>query len=111
VQPEEAKVLPYSQADRLKVGKRISTHPLHETFLGKEWQEKKLRDEYYQRSEPGALVAELDEQRTLGFAAEDANEPEGLTRLQRVFTSPVDKLIEAWGEAAKMLRSHRKNQD
>lgn len=107
VQPKEAKVLPYSSADRLKVGRRISTHPLHETFLGPEWKEKKLRDEYYGRSEPGALVAELDSQKTLQFDVADKEEPEELTRLQRVFTSPVDRLLEAWGEAAKLLKSRK----
>jgi len=107
VRPEEAKVLPYSTADRLKVGKRISSHPLHETFLGPEWKEKKHRDEYYEKSEPGALVAELDEDRALEANVVEEDEHERLSRVQRVFTSPVDRLFEAWGEAAKMLRSRK----
>jgi hypothetical protein len=107
--PEEAKVLPYSSADRLKVGKRISTHPLHETFLGPEWKEKELRDDYYSRSEPGALVAELDPQKELEFDSVDAeaDEHEELTRLQRVFTSPVERLVEAWGEMARAIRTRK----
>ena len=105
VQPEEARVLPYSSADRSKIGKRISTHPLHETFLGPEWKEKKLRDEYYQKSEPGALVAELDLLKDFESSRATDEDPEQLTRLQRVVTTPVERLIETWGDAAKMLRS------
>src|SRR4051812_3353888 len=105
VEPKEAKVLPYSSADRLKVGKRVSSHPLHETFLGPEWKEKELRDEYYGRSEPGALVAELDVQQTAGSERRASEEIEELTRLQRVFTAPVDRLVKTWSEAAKALRS------
>jgi hypothetical protein len=108
VQPEEAKVLPYSSADRLKVGKRISTHPLHETFLGPEWKDKQLRDEYYQRSEAGALVAELDERSGHDSKRADEGAAERLPRLQRVFTTPVDRLVETWAEAAKVLQL-RKN--
>jgi hypothetical protein len=105
VEPEEAKVLPYSNADRLKVGKRISTHPLHETFLGPEWKEKKLRDEYYQKSESGALVAELDSKIEYGQAITFYEVPNNLARLQRVFTTPMERLNETWREAAKKLRS------
>ncbi|MBP87931.1 MAG: hypothetical protein CMJ64_14610 [Planctomycetaceae bacterium] len=105
VQPEEAKVLPYSTTDRMKVGKRISTHPLHETFLGPEWKEKHLRDEYYERSVPGAMVAELDSQQKLDIEDAGEEEPEELTRLQRVFTSPIDRLLDGWGETAKSLNS------
>lgn len=105
VEPNDAKVLPHSNADRLKVGKRISTHPLHETFLGPEWKAKKLRDEYYQKSEPGALVAELDSEAD-SRAAEGQNEGrEVLPRLQRVFTTPIDRLADTWREAARSLRS------
>lgn len=89
----------------MKVGKRISTHPLHETFLGPEWKERERRDEYYERSVPGALVADLDSQCQLEFEDVGEGKPEGLTRLQRVFTSPIERLVDAWGEAAKLLRS------
>lgn len=105
VEPEEAKVLPYSNADRFKVGKRISTHPLHETFLGPEWKEKKLRDEYYEKSEPGALVAELDSQADLRAEISHDEGREGLPRLQRVYTTPIERLAETWREAANSLRS------
>ncbi len=107
VEPEEAKVLPYSNADRLKVGKRISTHPLHETFLGPEWKEKKLRDEYYQKSEPGALVAELDSQADSRAAMSHDDGREELPRLQRVFTTPIERLADTWREAARLLRSRK----
>lgn len=107
VEPKEAKVLPYSNADHFKVGKRISTHPLHETFLGPEWKEKKLRDEYYQKTELGALVAELDshdDSRTASIYKEDQEE---LARLQRVFTTPVEWLAKTWREAARLLHSRK----
>jgi hypothetical protein len=107
VEPNEAKVLPYSNADRLRVGKRISTHPLHETFLGPEWKDKKLRDEYYQRSEPGALVAELDEKTHAESSLQYDEVEEVLPRLQRVFTTPIERLAESWRETAKLLRSRK----
>ncbi|MEX1028265.1 MAG: hypothetical protein WD049_09720 [Candidatus Paceibacterota bacterium] len=111
VQAANAKVLPYSSADRMKVGRRVSTHPLHETFLGPEWQETHLRDEYYERSLPGSLVAELDSQRALDFDDVGEEESEELARLQRVFTAPIDRLVEAWGEAAKLLKQNRRSGD
>lgn len=103
VQPEKAKVLPYSKADRLKIGKRISTHPLHETFLGPEFKDKKLRDEYYQRSKPGAFVADLDFQSDSATAALYDSALKDLPRLQRVFTTPLKWLVETWREAARSL--------
>ncbi|MGI6415192.1 MAG: hypothetical protein ACOX1P_05940 [Thermoguttaceae bacterium] len=103
VVPSQAKVLPYSSIDRSRVGKRISTHALHETFLGPEWREKRLRDEYYERSEPGALVAELDVEPARETETHDEKEP--VPRLQRVFTLPLDRLVHSWGEAARLLRS------
>lgn len=107
VPPEAAKVLPYSNADRAKMGKRISTHPLHETFLGPQLKEKTRRDEYYQRSEAGALVADLDFH--LGSKSESTrdNADEPLMRLQRVFTSPLERLIETWSEGARAMRSRQ----
>lgn len=107
VDPSQAKVLPYSSADRLKEGKRISTHPLHETFLGPEWKEKTLRDEYYRQSEAGALVAELDDTPTSESPVGDYGPEEILPRLQRVFTTPLSKLSETWSNAARMLRLRR----
>ena len=112
--PQRAKVLPYSNADRLKVGKRISSHPLHETFLGPEWKDKRLRHEYYQRTEPGALVAELDTvsnaRRSEEMEAGSSND-DPIPRLQRVFTAPVDRLVEVWSEAARTLASKKRKPD
>ena len=106
VQPEEAKVLPYSKADRMKVGKRISKHPLHETFLDSKWKQKPLRDDYYQRSKPGVLLAELDDAslaRSLDHEDADEGDSDPIPRLQRVFTTPISKLTEIWQQTAKML--------
>lgn len=111
VEPKEAKVLPYSSADHFKVGKRISTHPLHETFLGPEWKNKKLRDEYYQKSEPGALVAELDSQADFRAAMSHEEGREDLARLQRVFTTPIERLAEAWRDTARALQLRRSAPD
>lgn len=104
VDPDEAKVLPYSDFDRLKVGKLVSRHPLHDTFIGPEWKDKQRRDEYYERSEPGALVAELDEeivQSSRGRNSDD--EP----RVQRVFTAKIGQLLEVWKETARLIRNRR----
>jgi hypothetical protein len=103
VQPEHTKVLPFSSGDQLKVGKRISTHPLHEAFLGPQWQDRRLRDRYYAGSEEGALVADLDAPRTL-IDTTGEEKREELPRLQRVFTSPVKRLLQTWSNAAKLLR-------
>lgn len=54
-----------------------------------------------------ALVADLDVQQVLQFEIESEDEPEELTRLQRVFTSPIDRLLDAWGETAKSLKSQK----
>lgn len=114
VEPQQAKVLPYSNADRLKVGKRVSTHPLHETFLGPEWKQKKLRDEYYQRTEPGALVAELDEVSYAGHLEgrnSEGDKDDPIPRLQRVFTAPLDRLAETWKECARALSMKKRKSD
>ena len=101
---DEAKVLPISEYDQARLGKRISSHALHETFLGE--RSKRRRDEYYQRARPGMLVAELDEQ----VSAEDmmsrgGRRPEALPRVQRDFTMPLDELAEIWAETARQLRA------
>lgn len=111
VDTSKAKVLPYSSADRAKVGKRVSTHPLHETYLGLEWREAEHRDSYYQRTEAGALVADLDSQHRAASRIKDDGIAEHLPRLQRVFTTPIDKLVETWSEAAKMLWPDKRDKD
>lgn len=98
INPPQAKVLPYSGADGAKYGKRVSSHPLHETFLGTQLADSSLRDEYYRESKRGTLLADLDE------INEVVDNDDSLPRLQRVFTSPVKKLLEDWRERASALR-------
>ena len=90
----KAKVLPFSHIDRFKIGKRISEHPLHETYIR---DRAERRDEFYEKTKPGALVAEIDE--NLDTAARTAkafpkNVP--LARTQCVFTMPLTDLMESW---------------
>jgi hypothetical protein len=59
INAEKAKVLPVFHFDKAKVGKRVTTHPLHETFVDRE--SKARAEDYYSKSEPGSLVADLDD--------------------------------------------------
>lgn len=97
VETDKAKVLPFSQADNAKLGKRVSNHPLHETFLGNQLNDASIRDEYYRESRKGSLLAELD-------TAGDVDRSKPLKRLQRVYTAPVKDLLEEWRERAAELR-------
>lgn len=97
---EQAKVKPYSDVDRAKIGKRVSQHPLHETFLGSQLTESGHRDAYYSGAKESAFIAELD------VADDDSLDlKDELKRLQRVFTSPVAELREGWRKQAELLRS------
>jgi hypothetical protein len=106
IDPEKAKVLPVTDFDEPKVGKHVSAHPLHETFLGRD--PKRTRFTFYQKAEQGTLVADLDE-------ADSSQEREGsaalfketIPRVQRVFTTPWNKLEELWAATAKQFRSRR----
>jgi hypothetical protein len=110
IDPEQAKVLPISGYDEAKVGKRVSRHPLNETFIGPE--EKRNRDEFYRKVEPGSLVADLDE---LAAATDQKRPPassnEPIRRLQRVFTTPLDQLEARWASAATQLQSRKDERD
>jgi hypothetical protein len=106
IDPKKAKVLPASFFDQAKVGKRVSSHPLHETYIGP--QEKERRNDFYSRTDPGTLVAELDEPKgrtsgTEGFVMRVA-EIEPLERVQRVYTTPLEQLQETWTKAADQVR-------
>ena len=45
-----AKVLPYSEIDRNKVGRRVSEHSVHETFIGRKWKDRQQRGDYYEKT-------------------------------------------------------------
>ena len=100
VEPSEAKVLPYSAEPNLKQGKRISKHPLHETYLGAQLSNISARDEYYRGAKQERLSAELD-------PVDEANLDKPIERLQRVYTAPVKDLLEEWRQTAHALRSSR----
>jgi hypothetical protein len=110
IDPEEAKVLPVSSYDEAKVGKRISRHPLRETFINPK--EERNRAEFYRKVEPGLLVADLD---GLGVASDQqklpasANEP--IRRLQRVFTTPLARLEALWATTARQMASRKNERD
>jgi hypothetical protein len=68
------------------------------------------RDAARMEETPGYYVEpdrERDAQQALDFEDADQGEPEELTRLQRVFTSPINRLLDAWGDAAKLLKSQK----
>ena len=106
VNPKKAKVLSASFFDQAKIGKRVSLHPLHETYIGP--REKERRNDFYAGAEPGMLVAELDAAAT----AEDERrkskrlieEPEPLERIQRVYTTPREQLQEIRAKVAEHAR-------
>jgi len=106
VKTNQVKVLPVSSYDRAKVGKRISAHPLHETFIGKDLMKK--RDEFYLNASPGTLVAEIDEpDQSEGNAHRletsiESKEP--VERVQRVFTTPLNELEKTWMAAAQNVK-------
>ncbi|HYW96924.1 MAG TPA: hypothetical protein VE870_15115 [Bacteroidales bacterium] len=102
----KTKVLPVSSYDRAKVGKRVSAHPLHETYIGSDLI--KRRDEFYLNVSPGFLVAEIDDpHQSEGKdrrpeTLEELKQP--VERVQRVFTTPLDELEKNWMAAARNIK-------
>ncbi len=103
VEPSEAKVLPYSEEPDFKQGKRISKHPLHETYLGDQLSNVSSRDAYYRGAKQERLSAELD-------AIGEADWDKPIERLQRVYTAPVKDLLKEWRETARTIRSSREKE-
>ncbi|MEJ7594172.1 MAG: hypothetical protein WKF77_21750 [Planctomycetaceae bacterium] len=87
-----AKIWPVSEYDRAKEGKRVSKHPLHDTFIGKDAEQR--RDAFYDQAKRGALVAELDEQREISFQVLDERKQTSkpVERVQKVFTTKLAQL-------------------
>jgi len=106
VRPDQTKVLPTSSYDRVKIGKRVSAHPLHETYIGRDLIKK--REEFYLNAKHGTLVAEIDEPERGGDedhrweASEEHKEP--VERVQRVFTTPLEELEKTWRAAARDVK-------
>jgi hypothetical protein len=107
VVPDQARVLPVSEFDHTKAGRRVSSHPLHETFMGRDTKER--QSEFYARTQEQTLVADLD---SLGGTTEDASavlfiEEQHIGRVQRVLTLPLRKLEKMWREKAARFQSRR----
>ncbi|TWU41677.1 hypothetical protein Q31b_31320 [Novipirellula aureliae] len=101
---DRVKAKPQSETtiNRLKIGKRFASNPVHETFVSRET-----------RQEPNAVYREaVDELLTMDLdpdAAEAGKQQElfanPIERSQRVFTAKIDLLKEVWREAAKSASS------
>jgi hypothetical protein len=102
---ERAKVLPVSEYDQAKVGKRVSGHPLHETFIGPE--AIRARDDFYRKAGPELLTADLDAVLSQE-SSEDSNSVAPVHRVERVFTMQFEKLRAAWAETARQFKSRKR---
>ena len=106
VDPKRARVLPVSPLDDPKIGKRLSAHSLHETFIRP--QENERRGEFYLRAKPGALVADLgdgdDTHMKTSSGQLSLAGPECVERVQRVYITRLERLQEWWQEIAEQAR-------
>ncbi len=100
-----AKIWPVSEYDRAKEGKRISKHPLHDTFIGKDAEQR--RDAFYDQAKRGALVAELDEQREIDISVGGQRKAKTVPveRVQKVFTMKLNQLEDEWRSIADRSRA------
>ena len=101
-----AKVLPISSIDHAKLGKRLSHHPLHDTFIGAN--EKRKSAGFYEKAQSGTLVADVDEP-TVEDAGrrQDSRYQAPVQRVLRVFTMPLDDLEAIWRQTARDLQSKK----
>jgi len=100
-----AKIWPVSEYDRAKEGKRVSKHPLDDTFIGKDAEQR--RDAFYDQAKRGALVAGLDEQRQINtsIASQRKAKSQPVERVQKVFTMKLNQLEEEWRSFADRSRA------
>lgn len=89
-----ARVLPCVGDARERSGKRFSRHPLHETFINLE--ETHDLSKFYEKSAPGALVAELVEAEEGVMPALTNKLVQPIPRLSRLFTAPWRELKQLW---------------
>jgi hypothetical protein len=90
----KARVLPYSDRDA-KVGKRVSYHPLHDTYIGRTLRSDPA--EFYSKSRDGMLTPEIDPPEDLVEGSSRRllfTQP--IRRVQRVFTMPLENLFDHW---------------
>ena len=104
----KATVLPYSDLDP-KAGKRISQHPLHDTYIAKG--SRSTPGEFYAKGREGILTPEIDQP---DGQTEKANRRlllQSVPRVQKVFTTPLKDLLALWKETAHHLLSHRPTEE
>ena len=102
---EKARVLPYSDRDA-NVGKRVSRHPLHDTYIGPD--SRARRAEFYAKSTQGMLVPEINEPTSESSKrGQSALFEQPLPRVERVFTMPIKELFQLWRSIAQNLHSLR----
>ncbi len=99
---DNVKAKPQSEStiNRLKIGKRFASNPLHETFVARETQQ--APNEVYRQAFDELLTIDLDPDCTEAGTQQKlfANPIE---RSQRVFTAKIEVLKEVWREAAKSM--------
>jgi len=103
VDPAETRVLPYSERGA-KVGKRLSRHPLQDTYIGSDFRAAPVQ--FYEKSTHGMLVPDIDpptEPRERVRHAALFEHP--LPRVQGVFTMPLKDLLALWSNTAQQLLS------
>jgi hypothetical protein len=105
IKPDQAKVLPFSEVDDATLGKRISQHPLHETYIGKDYKERSK--DFYSKAPLGALVADLAEPpEPIEPQPSLVRTDEPLSRVQKVFTMLFSDLFEVWENIAQQWSEH-----
>ncbi|HYV39530.1 MAG TPA: hypothetical protein VE988_27825, partial [Gemmataceae bacterium] len=100
-----AKVLPVSSVDHAKIGKRLSHHPLHDTFIGAN--SKRSPTGFYEKSQSGTLIADVDEPMVEDARQIQAIFKDPVERVLRVFTMPLIALEALWRQTARHLQSKK----
>jgi hypothetical protein len=95
----DARVLPVSSVDHARLGKRLSHHPLHDTFIGAD--AKSEPGAFYEKSRSGMLVADVDEPKAETPRQSQSLFKEPVERVLRVFTMPLAELRTLWRETAR----------
>lgn len=90
VDPQEARVKPYSKADDPRVGLKLSDHPLHDLLKGTK---KELANEFFEklRDRKGMIVPDRKDDADIG-----SREGIRLKRTMRVFSRRLARLLVEW---------------
>jgi hypothetical protein len=102
-----AKVLPVSSIDQARLGKRLSRHPLHDTFIGANAKRKPAG--FYEKAQSGTLVADVDEPTVDNARQVQPMFIDPVERVLRVFTMPLIDLEALWRQTARELQSRKPN--